>query len=91
MRGPPSGSPRISVFAADLMPTAGRMSDSFSGDWRFGRGMDVEANAASTWTRVSAADTGVEIHWATHGVTATGDTHGRTESISVRTVLENET
>ncbi|MFF5032902.1 hypothetical protein [Nocardia salmonicida] len=50
-----------------------RMTDSFSGDWRLGRGIDVEANAAYTWTRVSAADTGAEIHWATHGVTATGD------------------
>ncbi|MEU4317905.1 hypothetical protein AB0F85_05835 [Nocardia fluminea] len=67
-----------------------RMTDSFSGDWRFGRNMDVEANAAYTWTRVSAAGTGAEIHWDTPGFTATGEGGGRTESISVRAGSEAE-
>ncbi|MGW5921803.1 hypothetical protein ACWFPY_22685 [Nocardia fluminea] len=65
-----------------------RRTESFSGDWRFGRDMDVEANAAYTWTRVSAADIGAEIHWATPGFTA--DTGGRTEFISVRAGSEAE-
>ncbi|WP_454195619.1 hypothetical protein [Nocardia sp. Marseille-Q1738] len=67
-----------------------RMTDSYFGGWRFGRDVDVEANAAYTWTRVSSADTGAEIHWATHGVKLTGDADGLTESISVRAGSEAE-
>ncbi|MGS2809771.1 hypothetical protein [Nocardia sp. MW-W600-9] len=67
-----------------------RMTDSYFGSWRFGRDVDVEANAANTWTRVSSAETGAEIHWATHGFEATGDADGLTESISVRAGSEAE-
>ncbi|MFD3459964.1 hypothetical protein ACFWVM_09665 [Nocardia fluminea] len=67
-----------------------RMTDSYSGSWRFGRGVDAEANAANTWTRVSSADTGAEIHWASHGVKTTGDADGHAESISVRAGSEAE-
>ncbi|WP_431968782.1 hypothetical protein [Nocardia sp. bgisy134] len=66
-----------------------RMTDSYFGDWRFGRDVDVEANAAYTWTRVSSANTGAEIHWATHGVKPAGDADGA-ESISVRAGSEAE-
>ncbi|MEU5762035.1 hypothetical protein [Nocardia sp. NPDC047648] len=67
-----------------------RVTDSYFGDWRFGRNVDMEANAAYTWTRVSSADTGAEIHWATHGVKLTGDPRGHAESIDVRAGSEAE-
>ncbi|MBF6338575.1 hypothetical protein IU450_22155 [Nocardia abscessus] len=67
-----------------------RMTDSYFAGWRFGRDVDVEANAAYTWTRVSSADTGAEIHWATHGFKPTGDADGLTEYISVRAGSEAE-
>ncbi|MFI9508109.1 hypothetical protein [Nocardia sp. NPDC052566] len=58
-----------------------RMKDSYFGGWPFGRDVDREANAASTWTRVSSADTGAEIHWSSHGVK---HADGQAETISVR-------
>ncbi|MGW0325773.1 hypothetical protein [Nocardia sp. NPDC003183] len=67
-----------------------RKTDSFSGTGSSWRNVDVEANAAYTWTRVSAADTGAQIHWSTSSFTATADTDGPTEFISVRAGSEAE-
>ncbi|MGW2661360.1 hypothetical protein ACWCW7_10385 [Nocardia tengchongensis] len=64
-----------------------RMTDSYFGSWR---NVDREANAASTWARLSAAKTGAEIHWSTGGAKVTGDADGMTESISVRAGSEKE-
>ncbi|WP_280236026.1 hypothetical protein [Nocardia cyriacigeorgica] len=62
-----------------------RMADSFFGSWPFGQDVAVEADAASTWTRLSLADTGAEIHWTTHGVQAAAGA-----DISVRAGSEAE-
>ncbi|MET8430898.1 hypothetical protein [Nocardia sp. NPDC004860] len=62
-----------------------RMTDSYFGSWR---NVDLEANAAYTWARLSAAKTGAEIHWS--GVKATGDADGLTGFISVRAGSEAE-
>ncbi|MFE3445851.1 hypothetical protein ACFXNW_22695 [Nocardia sp. NPDC059180] len=70
--------------------TIHRMTDSYFGGWRFGQDVNVEANAASTWTRVSSADTGAEIHLSTGGDKATGDADGVTHSIDVRAGSEAE-
>lgn len=64
-----------------------RMTDSYFGSWR---NVDLEANAASTWARLSAAKTGAEIHWSAGGVKPTGDADGLTGSISVRAGSETE-
>ncbi|MEV6219122.1 hypothetical protein [Nocardia sp. NPDC051833] len=41
-----------------------RGSDSYYGGWLFGRNVDVEANAVSDWSRLSAARTGAKIRWS---------------------------
>ncbi|PKV81785.1 hypothetical protein ATK86_6256 [Nocardia fluminea] len=66
-----------------------RMADSYFGSWLFGRDVDVEANAAYAWTRVSSAGTGAEIHWS-GGIRANGDADGPLGSISVRAGSEAE-
>ncbi|NEW38545.1 hypothetical protein GV793_06420 [Nocardia cyriacigeorgica] len=66
--------------------TVHRMTDSYYGGWLFGQDVDVEANAAATWTRVSSANTGAEIHLSVGGDKATGVTH----SIDVRAGSEAE-
>ncbi|MFE3699366.1 hypothetical protein ACFXO7_15995 [Nocardia tengchongensis] len=45
------------------------MTDSYFGSWR---NVDLEANAASTWARLSAAKTGAEIHWSAGGCPESG-------------------
>ncbi|MFE3262482.1 hypothetical protein ACFXPS_43595 [Nocardia sp. NPDC059091] len=62
------------------MLSINRMADSYFGGWRFGD-VELEANAAYNWARVSAANTGAEIHWSTNG---------GPESISVRAGSESE-
>ncbi|WKG06993.1 hypothetical protein QX204_17900 [Nocardia sp. PE-7] len=66
-----------------------RMADSYFGSWLFGRDVDVEANAAYAWTRVSSAGTGAQIHWS-GGIRANGAADGPLGSIGVRAGSEGE-
>ncbi|WP_280345010.1 hypothetical protein [Nocardia neocaledoniensis] len=66
-----------------------RATHSYYGSWRFGRTVEVEANAAATWTRVSSADIGAQIHWS-GGVDTTGGADGIAGSIDVRAGSEAE-
>ncbi|MFE6924834.1 hypothetical protein ACFVAV_27680 [Nocardia sp. NPDC057663] len=90
----------VRVMAAQQLPpqyhgestliSIDRGTDSYFGDWRFGRNVDVEANGAFNWARLSAARTGARIHWSNSEFTATGDADGLTEMISVRAGSETE-
>ncbi|GEM32523.1 hypothetical protein NN3_35300 [Nocardia neocaledoniensis NBRC 108232] len=62
-----------------------RSADSYSGGWLFGRDVERESSAAATWTRVSAAEVGAQIHWVAHGTGAIGDA-----AVSVRAGSETE-
>ncbi|WP_433566871.1 hypothetical protein ACQP1O_17780 [Nocardia sp. CA-151230] len=64
--------------------TIGRMADSYSAYWLFGRDVSPEATAAHNWARLWAA--GTEVHWSSRG----GDASRITNAIDVQAGSENE-
>ncbi|MFI7671973.1 hypothetical protein [Nocardia sp. NPDC049526] len=64
--------------------TIGRMADSYSAYWFFGRDVSPEATAAHNWARLWAA--GTEVHWDSSG----GDASRMTNTIDVRAGSESE-
>ncbi|PPJ09777.1 hypothetical protein C5E44_26880 [Nocardia nova] len=64
--------------------TIGRMADTYSAYWLFGRDVSPEATAAHNWARLRAA--GTEVRWYSSG----GDARRITNAIDVRAGSEHE-